>query len=114
MALKPTCEGHTSQRSGGRSDLGVTWKDLTIKVVPSDARLQENVLSQFKKVQQAGEARNKPPRKTILDGSSSLSAATTLRSLQMYGKIYPSLKQRMIGGLEKPNILLSIIRRRIL
>jgi hypothetical protein len=67
--------------------LGVTWKNLTIIVVPSGARLQENVLSQFNKAQQAREARNKPPRKTILDGSSSLSAAMTLRSLQMYGKI---------------------------
>lgn len=52
----------------GRS-LGVTWKDLTVKVVPSDAILQENVLSQFNKVQQAKEARNKAPLKTILDGS---------------------------------------------
>jgi ATPase subunit of ABC transporter with duplicated ATPase domains len=52
----------------GRS-LGVTWKDLTVKVVPSDATLQENVLSQFNKVQQAKEARNKAPLKTILDGS---------------------------------------------
>lgn len=53
----------------GRS-LGVTWKDLTVKVVPADAALQENVLSQFNKVQQAKEARNKAPLKTILDGSS--------------------------------------------
>ena len=49
--------------------LGITWKDLTVKVVPSDATLQENVLSQFNKVQQAKEARNKAPLKTILDGS---------------------------------------------
>lgn len=53
----------------GRS-LGVTWKDLTVKVVPSDATLQENVLSQFNKFQQAKEARNKAPLKTILDSSS--------------------------------------------
>lgn len=53
----------------GRS-LGVTWKDLTVRVVPSDARLQENVLSQFNKFQQAKEARNKAPLKTIVDGSS--------------------------------------------
>lgn len=53
----------------GRS-LGVTWKDLTVRVIPSDARLQENVLSQFNKIQQAKEARNKVPLKTILDGSS--------------------------------------------
>lgn len=50
--------------------LGVTWNDLTVRVVPSDAALQENVLSQFNKVQQAKEARNKAPLRTILDGSS--------------------------------------------
>jgi ABC-type glutathione transport system ATPase component len=52
----------------GRS-LGVTWKDLTVKVVPSDSALQENVLSQFNKVQQSKESRRKPALKTILDAS---------------------------------------------
>lgn len=55
--------------AGSRS-LGVTWSDLTVKVVPSDAALQENVLSQFNTIRQAKEARNKAPLKTILDGSS--------------------------------------------
>lgn len=50
--------------------LGVTWKDLTVKVVPSDARLQENVLSQFNMPQQIKESRHKPGLKTILDASS--------------------------------------------
>jgi ATPase subunit of ABC transporter with duplicated ATPase domains len=50
--------------------LGVTWKDLTVRVVPSDATLQENVISQFNMIQQIKEARNKVPLKTILDGSS--------------------------------------------
>jgi ATPase subunit of ABC transporter with duplicated ATPase domains len=50
--------------------LGVTWKDLTVKVVPSDSALQENVLSQFNKIQQAKEARRKPSLKTIVDASS--------------------------------------------
>lgn len=53
----------------GRS-LGVTWKDLSVKVVPSDAALQENVFSQFNIVQQSKESRNKAPLKTILDKSS--------------------------------------------
>lgn len=53
----------------GRS-LGVTWKNLTVRVVPSDATLQENVLSQFNMVQQARESRNKASLRTILDGSS--------------------------------------------
>lgn len=50
--------------------LGVTWKDLTVKVIPSDARLQENVLSQFNTLQQIKEGRQKPSLRTILDKSS--------------------------------------------
>lgn len=50
--------------------LGVTWSGLTVKVVPSDAMLQENVLSQFNIPQQIKEGRNKPGLRTILDGSS--------------------------------------------
>lgn len=49
--------------------LGVTWSGLTVKVVPSDARLQENVLSQFNIPQQVKESRQKPELKTILDNS---------------------------------------------
>lgn len=60
---------HSNDPAEGRS-LGVTWKDLTVKVVPSDATLQENVLSQFNVIQQAKEGRNKAPLKTILDSSS--------------------------------------------
>ncbi|KAF9691100.1 hypothetical protein EKO04_010842 [Ascochyta lentis] len=62
-------ENQANDPAEGRS-LGVTWKDLTIKVVPSDATLQENVLSQFNVLQQAREMRNKPPLRTILDRSS--------------------------------------------
>lgn len=50
--------------------LGVTWKDLTVKVVPADAVLQENVLSQFNIPQQIKEGRHKPGLKTILNSSS--------------------------------------------
>jgi ATPase subunit of ABC transporter with duplicated ATPase domains len=50
--------------------LGVTWTGLTVKVVPSDAMLQENVLSQFNIPQQIKEGRHKPGLRTILDGSS--------------------------------------------
>jgi hypothetical protein len=50
--------------------LGITWKDLTVKVMPSDARLQENVLSQFNIPQQIKESRGKPQLRTILDSCS--------------------------------------------
>lgn len=50
--------------------LGVTWKGLTVKVVPSDAMLQENALSQFNILQQIKEGRHKPSLRTIVDGSS--------------------------------------------
>jgi ABC-type multidrug transport system ATPase subunit len=53
----------------GRS-LGVTWKDLTIQVVPSDAMVHENVLSQFNIPRQIKEGRHKSALKTILNSSS--------------------------------------------
>lgn len=52
----------------GRS-LGVTWKDLTVRVLPSDAILQQKVLSQFNAIRQARESRNKSSLKTILEKS---------------------------------------------
>jgi ABC-type glutathione transport system ATPase component len=58
----------TNDPAEGRS-LGVTWSGLTVKVVPSDAQLQENVLSQFNIPQQIKESRQKPQLKTILDNS---------------------------------------------
>lgn len=61
-------EMQMNDQAEGRK-LGVTWKDLTVKVVPSDARLQENVLSQFNIPQQFKESRQKPQLKTILDSS---------------------------------------------
>jgi ABC-type multidrug transport system ATPase subunit len=57
-----------SDQAEGRK-LGVTWKDLVVKVMPSDTRLQENVLSQFNIPQQIKESRQKPQLKTILDSS---------------------------------------------
>jgi ABC-type glutathione transport system ATPase component len=49
--------------------LGVTWSGLTVKVVPADALVQENVISQFNILQQIKEGRQKPELKTILDNS---------------------------------------------
>lgn len=49
--------------------LGVTWNDLTVKVVPSDTKLQENFFSQYNTLQQIKESRQKPGLKTILDSS---------------------------------------------
>ncbi|KAK4183343.1 ABC-2 type transporter-domain-containing protein [Podospora australis] len=48
-------------------ELGVTWKDLTVQAVGSDAALHENVASQFNIPKRFGESRHKPPLKTILD-----------------------------------------------
>lgn len=62
-------EIRTNDQAEGRS-LGVTWQGLTVKVMPSDARLQENVISQFNIPQQVKEGRHKPSLKTILDNSS--------------------------------------------
>jgi ABC-type multidrug transport system ATPase subunit len=46
--------------------LGVTWQNLTVKGVSSDATFNENVLSQFNPFRKAGTS---DPTKTILDSS---------------------------------------------
>ena len=50
--------------------LGVTWRDLSVEVVPSDERLQENVISQFNVPQLVKDLRRKPALKPILESSS--------------------------------------------
>lgn len=49
--------------------LGVTWTDLTVKVVPSNALIQENFASQFNALRQIRESRSRPELRTILDSS---------------------------------------------
>ncbi|KAF6827841.1 ABC multidrug transporter [Colletotrichum plurivorum] len=49
--------------------LGVTWKNLTVQAVSSDASIHENVLSQFNIPKLVRESRHKPPLKTILDNT---------------------------------------------
>lgn len=50
-----------------RRELGVTWKNITVKAVSSDAAIHENVGSQLNILQQIRESRHKPPMRTILD-----------------------------------------------
>lgn len=50
-----------------RRELGVTWNNLTVEAVSSDAAIHENVGSQLNVLQQIRESRHKPPLKTILD-----------------------------------------------
>jgi len=59
---------HMSDQAEGRK-VGVTWKDLSVQVMPSDTHLQENALSQFNIPRQIKESRQKPELKTILDCS---------------------------------------------
>ncbi|KAL9602839.1 MAG: hypothetical protein Q9219_001534 [cf. Caloplaca sp. 3 TL-2023] len=49
--------------------LGITWKDLNVKGIGSDAAFNENVLSQFNLPQNIKEARHAPPLKTIIEDS---------------------------------------------
>jgi len=49
--------------------LGVTWRDLTVKGVGSDAALNENVLSQFNIPAQIRESKTAKQLKTIVDTS---------------------------------------------
>ncbi|KAK3373028.1 ABC-2 type transporter-domain-containing protein [Lasiosphaeria ovina] len=50
-------------------ELGITWKDLTVQAVNSDAAIHENFTSQFNISKLVKESRHKPPLKTILDAS---------------------------------------------
>lgn len=49
--------------------LGVTWQNLTVKGVGTDAAIQENVLSQFNIPAQIKGGRSKPSLNTIIDNS---------------------------------------------
>ncbi|KAF4344400.1 ATPase [Fusarium beomiforme] len=50
-------------------ELGVTWQNLTVNVIASDAAIHENVLSQYNIPKLFKESRHKSPLKTILDNS---------------------------------------------
>ncbi|KAG9253562.1 ABC transporter [Emericellopsis atlantica] len=52
-----------------RRELGVTWKDLTVEALSTDAAIHENVVSQFNIPTKIRESRQKPPLRTILDNS---------------------------------------------
>ncbi|KAJ5741524.1 hypothetical protein N7533_010933 [Penicillium manginii] len=57
-----------NESNGGKSKkLGVTWQNLTVKGISSDALYNENVLSQ---INPFGKGRKSPPLKTIIDNSS--------------------------------------------
>lgn len=59
-----------SQDSGfPRRELGVTWRNLTVEGISSDAAIHENVVSQFHIPRLVKESRQKVPHKTILDNS---------------------------------------------
>lgn len=50
-------------------ELGITWQDLTVEALSTDAAIHENVLSQFNIPTKVRESRHKPPLRTILDNS---------------------------------------------
>ncbi|KAK9327466.1 ABC-2 type transporter-domain-containing protein [Lipomyces starkeyi] len=64
-------EFHESEvESGFKSrQLGVTWQNLVVEAISSDAAVNENVLSQFNIPQHVKESRYRPPLKTILNNS---------------------------------------------
>ena len=57
----------TDNNCGKSKKLGVTWQNLTVKGISSDALYNENVLSQFNPF---GKGSKSPPLKTIIDNSS--------------------------------------------
>lgn len=52
-----------------RRELGVTWQNLNVQVVSSEAAVNENVLSQLNIPQHIQEARHRPPLRKILQDS---------------------------------------------
>ncbi|KAJ5307581.1 ABC multidrug transporter atrF [Penicillium atrosanguineum] len=64
-------EQHERDLASGfkRQELGVTWQNLNVDVISSEAAVNENVLSQFNIPQHIKESRNKPPLRTILNNS---------------------------------------------
>lgn len=52
-----------------RRDLGVTWKNLTVKGIGADAAINENVASQFNIPKIIKEGRAKPPLRTLVDNA---------------------------------------------
>ncbi|KAF2144820.1 uncharacterized protein K452DRAFT_222552 [Aplosporella prunicola CBS 121167] len=57
------------QEGSGNRKLGVTWTNLTVKGMSSDATFNENALSQFDIPKHVQEGRRGIPMKTILDNS---------------------------------------------
>ena len=52
-----------------KQELGVTWQDLSVQVISSEAAVNETVLSQFNIPTKIKEGRRKPPLRTILNKS---------------------------------------------
>lgn len=52
-----------------KQELGVTWQDLSVQVISSEAAVNETVLSQFNIPTKVKESRQKPPLRTILNKS---------------------------------------------
>lgn len=52
-----------------KQELGVTWKDLSVQVMSSEAAVNETVLSQFNIPVKIRESRQKPPLRTIVNNS---------------------------------------------
>lgn len=50
-------------------ELGVTWQNLTVEALSTDAAIHENAISQFNIPTKIRESRQKPPLRTILDNS---------------------------------------------
>lgn len=71
-ALKSTVvERQNRNLSSGlpRRELGVTWQNLTVEAISTNASIHENFLSQFNIPRLIQESRRKPPQRTILDNS---------------------------------------------
>lgn len=70
--LKPEVVAyHERDQASGTPDrkLGVTWRDLNVQVISSEAAIHENFFSQYNVPKLVKESRHKPPFRTIVDNS---------------------------------------------
>ncbi|RAL60548.1 hypothetical protein DID88_009744 [Monilinia fructigena] len=66
--FKP-CDSKENRIKSRERDLGVTWRNLTVKGIGADAAINENVGSQFNIPKIIKEGRASPPLRTIIDNA---------------------------------------------
>jgi hypothetical protein len=67
--LQSFLDREKSSAGGASQELGITWIDLTVKGISTDAAVHENFVSQFDVPRKLRSLRRQPATRTILDSS---------------------------------------------